>query len=210
MPFFPFWRRKPLATPPSPVMPPDPLITDEETSHELAIKRHFCNQPHFQCYSTYFQHWDGWISAGHCLTEASDIIPDFASKPLITWPDGLDAALLGVTLPDDPPAIPQIGRDVVIHGYPAGSRHLETRHGKIYLERQPGTWIAHIENPDEPVVTGMSGGPVIDVGTGEPIGIVITRNSPADLNRDRDPDESCDFIALASVWEAVARENRLS
>ena len=57
--------------------------------------------------------------------------------------------------------------------------------------------------PDEPVVTGMSGGPVLDAKTLEPIGITITRNSPADLNNDRDPDESADFIALSSVWEAM-------
>ena len=49
----------------------------------------------------------------------------------------------------------------------------------------------------------MSGGPVVDADSGLPLGIVITRNSPADLNNDRDPDESCDFIALSAVWEAV-------
>ena len=51
--------------------------------------------------------------------------------------------------------------------------------------------------------SGMSGGPVLDALTLEPIGITITRNSPADLNNDRDPDESADFIALSSVWDAI-------
>lgn len=88
-------------------------------------------------------------------------------------------------------------------GFPAGARSMETRHGAVYFERQPGQWIAHIKEPDEPVVTGMSGGPVIDAQTGEPIGIIITRNSPADLNNDRDPDESADFIALCDVWDAL-------
>jgi len=84
------------------------------------------------------------------------------------------------------------------------------RVGKVYYERLPGTWIAHIENPDEPVVTGMSGGPVIDAKTGEPIGIIITRNSPADLNNDRDPDESCDFISLAALWDGAMKERAVS
>ena len=61
----------------------------------------------------------------------------------------------------------------------------------------------HIQTPDEPVVTGMSGGRVRSVDTGEVLGIIITRNSPADLDRDRDPDESCDFTALSAVWSAV-------
>ena len=81
---------------------------------------------------------------------------------------------------------------------------------KGYFERNPGTWITHIEMPDEPVVTGMSGGPVIDIATGEPIGIIITRNSPADLNNDRDPDESCDFIALSAVWDAVRQTQNIA
>jgi len=28
-------------------------------------------------------------------------------------------------------------------------------------------------------------------------------SSPADLNADRDPDESCDFVALCAVWHAI-------
>ena len=88
---------------------------------------------------------------------------------------------------------------------------METRHGHVYIERGAGsgTWIAHIESPDEPVVTGMSGGPVTDADSGKPIGIIITRNSPADLNNDRNPDESCDFIALSEVWEAVNRHQNI-
>ena len=119
------------------------------------------------------------------------------------WPDGLDAALVGCSLPPTRPTKPIIGRDVMIQGYPAGSRQLEQRKGRIYYERSPGQWIVHIFEPNEPVVTGMSGGPVLDALTLEPIGITITRNSPADLNNDRDPDESADFIALSSVWDAI-------
>lgn len=118
----------------------------------------------------------------------------------------MDAALVGCTLPKTRPEYPVIGQDVILMGYPAGSRYLETRMGRVYFERNPGQWIAHIFEPDEPVVTGMSGGPVLDAKTRKPIGIIITRNSPADLNHDRDPDESADFIALSAVWDAMTKQ----
>lgn len=144
------------------------------------------------------------MSAGHCLTEAQGHLPDFATgQPIAKWPDGLDAALVGCALPANRPANPVIGQDVILQGYPAGCRYMETRTGRVYFERSPGQWILHIFEPDEPVVTGMSGGPVLDAKTRQPIGIIITRNSPADLNNDRDPDESADFIALSSVWDAI-------
>jgi hypothetical protein len=207
MSIFNFWRRKPQA--------PAPIHSVEETeqaiktvapkgpSFDLDIRRYFHNERGFQCYTTWFAHWGGWISAGHCVTEALDHTPDFVIQDCISWPDGLDAALAGCELPITPPPAPQIGRAVILRGFPAGSRAMEEREGVIYFERGAGQWIAHIKNPDEPVVTGMSGGPVIDRETGEPLGIIITRNSPADLNNDRDPDESADFIALSAVWEAL-------
>lgn len=172
---------------------------------ELDIRRYFHNEHNFQCYTSWFAYWGGWISAGHCLTDAHDHLPDFVhGQSVVSWPDGLDAALVGCNPPISRPTEPLIGQDVIIQGYPAGSRQMEQRTGRIYFERSPGQWIAHIFEPDEPVVTGMSGGPVIDAQTGQPIGITITRNSPADLNNDRDPDESADFIALSAVWDAIS------
>ena len=169
----------------------------------ITIARYFHNHSNFQCFTSWFSHWGGHISAGHCVTEAQGHIPDFAKGDNISWPQGLDAALIGCTLPPHKPAAPKIGLEVIIYGYPAGSRHLESRKGVIYYEREAGRWICHITDPDEPVVTGMSGGPVLDAQSLIPIGITITRNSPADLNRDRDPDESADFIALSAVWDAL-------
>lgn len=168
------------------------------------IRRHFYNESGFQTYASFFAHWKGWVTAGHCLTEAADLLPDFADGDVICHPDGLDAALIGCELPDSCPAAPYPGQDIICIGYPAGCRTPETRHGKVYMQRPNApSWIAHIIDPDEPVVTGMSGGAVIDSASGTPIGIIITRNSPADLNNDRDPDESCDFTALTDLWRAV-------
>ncbi|WP_189580199.1 trypsin-like peptidase domain-containing protein [Litorimonas cladophorae] len=209
MSFFRFFRRtKPaIKQPASENLLDHPAQMDPigaTRSNELDVRRYFHNQQHFQCYTSWFAHWDGWISAGHCLTEAQDHLPDFVeSQSIVKWPDGLDAALVGCRLPQTRPKDPVIGQEVIMQGFPAGSRNMEHRAGQVYFERSPGQWIAHIFDPDEPVVTGMSGGSVLDAKTGRPIGIIITRNSPADLNNDRDPDESADFIALSSVWDAV-------
>ncbi len=203
MSFFNLFRRNPPSQPikaiPSsaPINPPIPDLGSTD------IRRYFHNHSGFQCFTSWFAHWDGWISAGHCVTEAQDHLPDFARGKAISWPSRLDAALVGCTPPKTRPPVPMIGQDVIICGYPAGCRTMEQRTGRVYYERGAGSWICHIFEPDEPVVTGMSGGPVLDARSLTPIGITITRNSPADLNNDRDPDESADFIALSAVWDAL-------
>ena len=178
---------------------------DEMDIRHVPIRRHFYNEQRFQCYATFFKVWKGWVTAGHSLTDAAHIWPNFTGNGEgLIWPGGLDAALKGCQLPKLKPAKPYSGQNVIIRGFPAGSRHMEERRGSVYLERGTGSgvWIAHIKTPDEPVVTGMSGGPVMDETSGAPIGILITRNSPADLNSDRDPDESCDLVSLRAVWDA--------
>ena len=199
-PFFPFLRRKPKPDPaiPAPAVAPRPHA-------EPMVKRHFYNERGFQTYASFFAHWDGHITAGHAMTDCGDKLPPFASGRVESWPGGLDAALLGCRFPRACPADPSPGQAITCVGYPAGSSHPSQRTSKVYMQRpgNPDTWIARIISPDEPVVTGMSGGAVLDARTQTPIGIIITRNSPADLNNDRDPDESLDFISLAGVWRAV-------
>jgi len=214
MSFFNLFRRKAkrkivAPAPPRTAIPQIDKPASTSYTSGTDIRRYFHNHSGFQCYTSWFAHWGGWISAGHCVTEAQDHVPDFTRGKVISWPDGLDAALAGCTLPRLRPEPPIIGQDVIVYGYPAGSRTLEQRTGRVYYERGAGSWICHIFDPDEPVVTGMSGGPVIDARTLKPIGITITRNSPADLDNDRDPDESADFIALSAVWEALAANTHL-
>ena len=146
------------------------------------------------------------MTAGHVLTHANHNWPDFTGKGKeYLWPGGLDAALRGCKMPARPPEPPRPGQKAIALGYPAGSRMMESRMGEIYIERSSssGNWIMHIHDPDEPVVSGMSGGPVLDALTNAPLGVIITRNSPADLDADRDPDESCDFVSLHAIWHAV-------
>lgn len=170
---------------------------------EQDVRRHFFNLKTQQCYASFFPYWGGWITAGHVLTSSAHNWPPFADEGKEhLWPAGLDAALRGCRLPDEAPPKPYAGQKVKVMGYPAGASSLSVRHGEVYLERskKSGIWIAQIHRPDEPVVTGMSGGPVICKKTNKPIGIIITRNSPADLDADQIPDQSCDFIALSAVW----------
>ncbi len=177
------------------------------SSHNI-VRRHFYNERGFQTYGSFFKYWNGWITAAHVLEESKNLIPPFADGAVLQRPQGLDAALIGCDLPNNPPANPKIGQAVYCIGYPAGSDKPAKRTAKIYLERpaMQDQWIAHIFTPDEPVVTGMSGGCVFDEND-TPIGILITRNSPADLNNDRDPDESFDFISLSGVWHAINSGN---
>ena len=169
----------------------------------LDVRRHFYNEASFQTFATFFRLWGGWATSGHGMTDVGGRRPPFATGHVESWPGGLDAALVGGTLPREAPPSPREGQRVVALGYPAGSRHIETRSGAVYIARMPGQWIVKMDDADEPVVTGMSGGPVIDAATNEPLGILITRNSPADLDSDGDADESYDFTALSDVWAAL-------
>ena len=226
-PFWPFKFKRPAAKPPAPISYPGrepevPPVTEPvaDTSRPpaipsprikpaadlpLDIRRYFYNEPGFQTYGSFFAHWGGWITAGHVISEAGGKLPDFALSLTQDRPGGLDAALLDCRLPAQKPAEPVRGQNVICIGFPAGSDVATRRRGKVYFRRSDASWIAHIIAPDEPVVSGMSGGVVLDAEKQTPIGIIITRNSPADLNNDRDPDESCDFTALSDVWKAAVK-----
>jgi len=186
---------------------------DTPIPQTFKVRRYFFNQRASQCYGTFFPYWGGWITAGHVLTSTAHKWPPFAQEGKAQlWPAGLDAALKNCVLPKEPPPKPYSGQKIKLMGFPAGSSNLETRHGEVYIEREPrsGVWIAQIHSPDEPVVTGMSGGPVIDLKTDQPIGILITRNSPADLDKDQIPDQSCDFISLSSVWYVLNSNHNMA
>ncbi len=225
MPFswFPFKRGRQTPPAPRPAPPPNRSADDaanpapehsppksywQQNNPHPEVLRYFYNLPGSQTYASFFRAWDGILTAGHVMSDTNYTAPPFASDAITAWPDGLDAAILGCTVPRECPAPPHAGQEIVVLGYPAGSRHIESRTAKVYMPRpaSPGVWIARIIAPDEPVVVGMSGGPVVDAASGAPIGILITRNSPADLDRDDDPDESFDFVSLAGLWKALYQQ----
>ena len=151
---FPFWpfRRDKNSIPPVPKRPvnktphreqrntaykskkDETRQTDPKPAQGLTeVKRHFYNEKGFQCYASFFRHWGGWVTAGHCLTDAQDLLPPFANGEVISWPGGLDAALIGARLPPNAPPVPKIGQRIIAYGFPAGSRHLEARKGHVYI-----------------------------------------------------------------------------
>ncbi|MEO1027565.1 MAG: hypothetical protein AAFX02_00775 [Pseudomonadota bacterium] len=171
------------------------------------INRHFyCGEAN-QAYGSFFAWWGGWITAAHVLDAICGEIPEFTRGGyVIDRPGGLDAALIGVTLPDTPPPSPQPGEVLWAFGFPAGSSQAAHRFCKVYMERPctDDSWIAQIITPEEPVVVGMSGGLVFRDSDHTPIGIIVTRNSAADLDDDGDRDQSLDFVALRAVYDAIA------
>lgn len=170
------------------------------------VRRHFHNDGRSQCYSTWFRLWGGWASAAHCVEGCGGSWPEFTegggADPILR-PLGLDVALAFADVPTERPDDPVDGQEVTVLGFPAGARHMEMRRGVVYMRRHHGQIITRIDEPAEPVVVGMSGGPVLDTRTGRPIGILILRNSPAQLDKDPEHDESCDFVPLSAVWDAV-------
>ncbi len=169
------------------------------------LTRYFLNDGVIQTYGSFFRLWNGWATAAHVYQDMRKKAPDFATGTPIIGPEFLDAALFGVQLPDTAPPEPVPGQKLLAIGYPAGSSEPSERHAEVYLRRSSESFIARIHAPKEPVVVGMSGGIVIDRDTAEPVGIIIVRNSPADLDFDGEKDESFDFVALSDLYAAVKR-----
>jgi hypothetical protein len=105
---------------------------------------------------------------------------------------------------------------VYILGYPAGSKQPTLRQGKVYLRRpssgsygyELSTWVVVFDHAPEiltePVVGGMSGGIVTDVDL-NPVGILVTQNSPADIDRDGRPEQSADIVGLLDAYDALIK-----
>lgn len=168
------------------------------------LTRHFLNNGIIQTYGSFFRLWDGWVTAGHVYQEMNRNVPAFATGDRIIQPGFLDAALFGVQLPAQRPPVPVEGQKLLAIGYPAGSTEPSEREAVVYIRRSSESFIARILSPREPVVVGMSGGIVVDSQTAEPVGIIVVRNSPADLDRDGIKDESFDFVALSDLYDAVS------
>lgn len=171
---------------------------------DLTLERYFYNDRGVQVFGSFFRLWDGWATAAHVMEQMLGTAPPFTEGPMLIRPAGLDAALIGCTLPDTPPPAPTRGQKLVAAGFPAGSLTPSLRTAEVYLQR-PTTqdWIATISTPPEPVVVGMSGGAVCDASTGRILGVMITRNSPADTDMDGVMEQNFDFVALYDIWHAA-------
>ena len=169
---------------------------------QYQIKRHFG-----MAWGTYWTHCGVGLSADHVFREVRTTLPEGFEEAVSRDPR-IDVAWLGEWACDAPEE-PREGQRVIIVGFPAGADEPSHRDAVVYFKRsvsgsdgyETPTWIAIMEETtDEPVVGGMSGSPVIDRETGEPVGILVTSNSPTELDSSRLGMEfSADFVALTDA-----------
>ena len=184
------------------------------------IRRYFSGS----AWGTYYGHWDGWITADHVFAEVRANPPEWVDGlPLARFPGEIDTVYYGDDLPSSIPREMRRGETVYIVGYPGGADQPTLRVGRVYWTRKeragsdyihPGT-IVVMPNPGrfyrsaeyEPVVGGMSGGPIFSEDL-EPLATLVTQNSMADLTGDLLPDASADVIPLRDFFiKAQAAEN---
>lgn len=184
----------------------------DEATRRFGVRRYFSGL----AWGTYWQVWDGWITADHVYRQVRANPPAFAVSPVIRAPGVVDAAYFGESVPDQKPRSPREGERVYIVGFPGGSDRPSLRYGRVHVKRQtPG-------NPDysnadtiilieaqairaetagfEPVTGGMSGGLVMSE-TYEPLCVLVSQNGMTDLTGDGRPDASADCVPLADIWE---------
>ncbi|MEM7662367.1 MAG: glycosyl hydrolase 108 family protein [Pseudomonadota bacterium] len=173
-------------------------------SPPVGLKRYFFDDLGVQTYGSFFELWGGWATAEHVLTAMQNRTPPFANGSIVSGVGTIDAALIGCTFPDIAPPAPREGSRLIAMGFPAGASQPSIRRCVVYMKRPSSpAWIARITAPSEPVVVGMSGGIVFDEHTRETVGIIVHRNSPADLDGDSTPDQSLDFVSLHDVHNVL-------
>lgn len=167
-------------------------------------------------YGTYWKYCGGWFTADH-VHEAMELnAPDFISRGVVRAPGIIDAVWYGQKWKCATPANPTLREAVYVLGYPGGSDAPSLRRGKVHFKReesgsegyQMGTWVIVFEPrgdaglSGEAVVVGMSGGIVTDTDF-NPVGILVTQNSPADLDGDGELDQSVDIVGLKDAYEVL-------
>ena len=170
-------------------------------------------------YGTYWKHCGGWFTADHVHEAMNLDTPKFIKPAVVRAPGIIDAAWYGKSWSCDAPANPVVGMNVYVLGFPGGSDKPTLRQGTVHFHRtesgsegyQTGTWIVVFAPRDdagisgEAVVVGMSGGIVTDTDF-NPVGILVTQNSPADLNGNGELDQSVDIVGLGDAYRILIEE----
>ncbi len=170
-------------------------------------------------YGTYWKYCGGWFTADH-VHEAMDLsAPKFIKSEVIRAPGIIDAAWYGRKWSCGTPANPKDGMPVYLLGFPGGSDKPTLRDGTIHIRRDRSgsdgyrisTWIVVFDPSQkagitgEAVVGGMSGSIVTDHDF-NPVGILVTQNSPSDFNGDGVLDHSVDIVGLRDAYEVLIGE----
>lgn len=170
-------------------------------------------------YGTYWKHCGGWFTADHVHTAMNLEAPKFVRGNVVRAPGVIDAVWYGKKWSCGAPINLELGMAVYVLGYPGGSDKPTLREGTVHFQRlesgsdgyQIGTWIVVFEPrgnagiSGEAVVSGMSGGIVTDADL-NPVGILVTQNSPADLNGDGVLEQSVDIVSLADAYQVLIKE----
>jgi len=136
----------------------------------------------------------------------------------VTRQTKLDAAWYGKKWTCGAPETLKLGMSVYLLGYPGGSDQPTLRQGRVHFHRtesgslgyQMGTWIVVFDSrgeaglSGEAVVGGMSGAIVTDQDL-NPVGILVTQNSPADLDGDGALDQSVDIVSLTDAYRVLIK-----
>jgi len=169
-------------------------------------------------YGTYWKYCGGWFTADHVHEAMNLDTPKFIKPAVVRAPGIIDAVWYGKKWTCPVPENPKVGMVVYVLGYPGGSEEPTLRQGKVHFHRtesgspgyQTGTWVVVFEPREdagisgEAVAVGMSGGIVTDSDL-NPVGILVTQNSPADINGDGALDQSVDIVALADAYRILIK-----
>lgn len=188
---------------------PESTKISQQITEDFNVRRHFDGST----WGTFWDYCGVTLTADHVPAGMADNGEAFTGKTVHRSSGVIDAAWYGERWKCDEPSNPERGMDVYVLGYPGGSGDASLREGRVYLQRgssgSPGyeiaTWIVvfdGVEITAEPVVGGMSGGIVTDHEF-NPVGILVTQNSPSDLDNDGKPDQSADIVGLADFYAAL-------
>lgn len=177
----------------------------------IRIHRYFHNPEQFSTYGTFIESDGYMITAAHVADDMGgypDAMNYFESGGILERPNDLDLIVTGdvESFMRRDYMQPYAGMEVILEGFPKGSACLAKRTGRVYIRRDAAAWIVKIEDPNEPVVVGMSGGAVRDAGSGKLIGVITTRNSKMKFPGGTTKQHSCDFAALSDVKKSERTE----
>jgi len=167
-------------------------------------------------YGTYWKYCGGWFTADHVHEAMNLQPPNFVSARAVRAPGLIDVVWYGKKWSCDAPNAPEIGMPVYLLGYPGGSDKPSLRQGKVHFHRTEGgsegyqnrTWIVVFEPREdagifgEAVTIGMSGSIVTDTEL-NPIGLLVTQNSPADMDGDGLLEQSVDIVSLDDAYRIL-------
>ena len=180
----------------------------QKITKDYKVRRYFDGR----IWGTFWDYCGVTFTADHVVAGLPDDGVGFVKKPAHRSLGLIDATWYGKKWKCETVTNPENGMPVYMIGYPSGSDRPSLRQGRVHTRRnssgsegyQISTWIIVFDGKEvasEPVVGGMSGGIVTDMAF-NPVGILVTQNSPADFNGDNVYEHSADVVGLKDTYDA--------